>query len=282
LIELLVVIAIIGILIALLLPAVQKVREASNRTKCQNNVKQMCIAAHNYHGHYDRFPAAYQSLGVLPGWGWAAATLPFAEQDSLYKALGIGAEPPVKFGKGANPALPEHHPPGLTQEKLSIYRCPSDRAPDQNTFRLLHGTSNYRAVSGPTAYQYFSPNLDMGGIMFQNAKVRFGQITDGTSNTITVGECKWDDTTEKWAALWPGMSGLRGGSIYISDVMWWMDDQSSVVNGTAPQAFSSYHNNGCFFGFADGSARFFRVGSDPKKLKWLAGRSDGVVVDVEY
>jgi prepilin-type N-terminal cleavage/methylation domain-containing protein len=282
LIELLVVIAIIGILIALLLPAVQKVRESANRTKCQNQMKQMCLALHTYHDTFGYYPPSYatEKPDFTPGWGWATLTLPFVEQDPLYKQI----DPKnVKFGKGANPAYPSHHPDGVTQIRLPLYRCPSDRAPDLNTYRLLHATSNYRAVCGPEpSSNSYTANKDFKGVMWQNSRIRIAQVTDGTTTTIVIGECMWDDLTAKWAALWPGMTGVRNGSIYISDVMWYMDDDSAQVNGTAPQAFSSRHHNGCFFGFADGSARFFRQGSDPKKLQWLAGRDDGILVDVEY
>jgi len=279
LIELLVVIAIIGILIALLLPAVQKVREAANRTKCNNNVKQMCLAAQSYHDGYSVFPAAYRATSTLPGWGWATTLLPYIEQDPLYKGMNVET---TKFGGGKNPAYPIDVPNGYSQTRLAVFRCPSDRAPDLNPYRLEHATSNYRAVSGPYYFQFFTANLDMGGVMFQNSKIRIAQITDGTTNTIMLGECMWDDLTTKWAALWVGMTGTHDGGIYISDVMWWMDEKNSIVNGDAPQAFSSRHNNGCFFGFADGSARFFHTGSDPNKLRWLAGRQDGNAVDVEY
>src|SRR5438132_10255216 len=95
LVELLVVIAIIGVLIALLLPAVQKAREAANRVKCQNNLHQIAIALHNYHGDYGRFPAGYVwkptnpdvSTQTDPGWSWAALLLPYIEQDNLQRQI---------------------------------------------------------------------------------------------------------------------------------------------------------------------------------------------------
>src|SRR5712671_1343499 len=117
--------------------------------------------------------------------------------------------------------------------------------------------------------------------MFQNSKIRILEITDGTSNTVAIGECIFDQPTGKRAAIWPGMTGLRNGSIWISDVMWWVDDATAVINGPAPQAFSSRHTRGAFFGFCDGSVRFFREGGDVTSLKWLAGRDDGHVVQTE-
>ncbi len=113
LVELLVVIAIIGILIALLLPAVQKVREAANRTKCGNNVKQFCLALHNYHGVFGFYPSAYRNTPPIanpttqPGWSWATLILPMVEQSPLYDQLGVEKQ---NFGAGANPAKPPEPP----------------------------------------------------------------------------------------------------------------------------------------------------------------------------
>jgi prepilin-type N-terminal cleavage/methylation domain-containing protein len=275
LIELLVVIAIIAVLIGLLLPAVQKVREAANRTKCTNNLKQMCLALHNYAGVRGSFPSAYVAPGLNPGWGWGSAILPFVEQDPLYKAAGIAT---LIFGNGANPALPN----SFTQTKLTLFRCPSDLGPDLNPLRLNHAMSNYRAVAGPITYPFFFVDKDMGGVMYQNSKIQIVDVTDGTSNTLAVGECLFDEATGKRAALWAGMTGLRDGSIWISDVMWWVDESTARVNGPAPQAFSSRHVGGAFFGFCDGSVRFFREGGDVNIVKWLAGRNDGHVVNVDF
>jgi prepilin-type N-terminal cleavage/methylation domain-containing protein/prepilin-type processing-associated H-X9-DG protein len=277
LIELLVVIAIIAILIGLLLPAVQKVREASNRTKCANNLKQIGLALHNHALVYGPFPPAYRNkpptaFDYIPGWGWAAIILPFVEQDGLYNQLNVQNG---LFGGGANPA----NPTPLSQTPLKIYRCPTDNGPDKNAFRNNHATSNYRAVCGADdAGGLFVTNADRGGVMFQNSKILPTDISDGTSNTLAIGECMYDDAVAKWAAVWPGMIGQFNGSVMISCVMWQVDDASADINGPAPQAFSSRHPGGAFFVFCDGSVRFFREGGNVQNLKWLAGRRDGRIV----
>jgi len=281
LIELLVVIAIIAILIGLLLPAVQKIREAANRMKCSNNLHQMALALHNYNDTIGNLPPAYKTApntSFQPGWGWSTLILPHVEQDNKYRQL----NPDIAvFGLGANPCAPSAAQPG-TQDKLTVFRCPSDPAPDQNTLRVNYGTSNYRAVAGPITYPFFTENLDMGGVMWENSTVKITDITDGTSNTLVVGECIFDPPTGKKACIWAGMHGLEAGAIWISDVMWWVDEATAQVNGTATQAFSSRHGRGANFAFGDGSVRFFRNGTDPNIIKWLAGRSDGVVVPMDF
>ncbi len=277
LIELLVVIAIIAVLIGILLPAVQKVREAANRIKCSNNLKQIGLALHLHADVRGRFPSAYAAEKTNPGWGWGSAILPFVEQTPLYYALDVTKHP---FGDGQNPALPSANI--YTQTALPLFRCPSNMAPDLNDVRLNFPMSNYRAVAGPTYYEVFIANKDLGGVMFQNSKIRIIDVTDGTSNTLVVGECLFDKHVEKRAAIWPGMTGQRDGSIWISDVMWWVDNDSARINGPAPQAFSSRHPSGAFFVFCDGSVRFFREGGDIQNLRWLAGRNDGHIVDNEF
>jgi prepilin-type N-terminal cleavage/methylation domain-containing protein/prepilin-type processing-associated H-X9-DG protein len=277
LIELLVVIAIIAILIGLLFPAVQKVREAANRIKCSNNLKQMVIGLHNRHDALGEFPPAYSAPGFNPGWGWSTYLLPFVEQDNLYAQLKVDT---LIFGLGGNPALPTQHP--LSQTKLTLFRCPADAAPDLNPERLNFAMSNYRSVAGPITYPVFVPDQDMGGVMFQNSAVRIADITDGTSQTLAIGECIFDQRIGKRACIWSGMSGLRDGAVWISDVMWWVDEATAQVNGTAPQAFSSRHPNGAMFAFCDGSVRLFRTGTDPNIVRWLAGRNDGVIVPANF
>jgi prepilin-type N-terminal cleavage/methylation domain-containing protein/prepilin-type processing-associated H-X9-DG protein len=299
LIELLVVIAIIAVLIGLLLPAVQKVREAASRTRCANNLKQIGLALQSYHDANKTFPPAFKNSpgNIDPGWGWSAFILPYVEQMNMYNSpmyngLGVNATVPSNFGGGANPA----NPVPLTQQRLNIFRCSTDPGPDINPFRNNFATSNYRAVAGvggvtatggqPDTTNFpaaFYGDQDLGGIMFQNSHIRMEQITDGSSNTLAVGECMYDETTNKWACIWPGFIGLYNGGVMVSCTMWVVDVNTATINGPAPQAFSSRHQpGGAYFVFCDGSVRYARDTSDPSKTMWLAGRSDGVVVPPDF
>ena len=123
-------------------------------------------------------------------------------------------------------------------------------------------------------------------MLWQNSKVAFPWITDGTSNTVVLGECIFDANPKpphqpKWAAIWAGHTGLYNGGIRISDNMWHLDETSAKINGEASQAFGSRHGGGGYFGFADGSVRFFRNGTNPDIIRFLAGRADGVILDFD-
>lgn len=275
LIELLVVMAISAVLLGLLLPAIQKVRAAADRIRCQNNLKQFGIALHTFADVNTVFPSAYRAPGFNPGWGWGTELLRFLEQDNLYGGLQPAA---LKFGAGANPALPIP----LTQTVLNVFRCPADGGAALNVQRLNHGLSNYRAVAGATVYPVYEADRDLGGVMYQNSRISLSQIVDGTSNTLAIGECVYDGPAGKRAAIWPGMSGFHDNAVWISDVMWWVDDDSARINGPAPQAFSSRHPGGAAFVFCDASVRFFREGGDVKVVRYLAGREDGQVVTTDF
>ena len=274
LVELLVVIAIIGILIGMLLPAVQSVREAARRISCANNLRQFGLAGLNFESALEKFPPAYEGESTLPGWSWGSFLLPYAEQQNLADFGNVGDG---FYGGGENPAMPDE----FSQTPLELFRCPSDLGPDLNPIRLNHGMSNYRAVAGPEGAGSFIIDFDYGGIMFQNSETKMRDIHDGTSQTLYVGECLFDENSNKRAAVWAGMSGRRGNAIWISDVMWWIDNQSAQINGPAPQAFSSRHPGGAQFVFCDGSTRFFPDGGNFEILRFLAGRDDGVLVALD-
>src|SRR5262249_8657717 len=209
LIELLVVIAIIAILIGLLLPAVQQVREAANRTACQNNLKQIGLALHSFHDARKRFPPGYwdprppPQLG--PGWGWPVYLLLYLEQAPLYRALKVDSE---LFGSGKNLAPPTP----LTQTALSIFRCPSDTGPAINPNYDNHATSNYRGVMAGRApviataagnvVKLNTPFDAFDGMFWRNSKVRVADVTDGLSNTLAVGETALD--AGRWGGIWAG------------------------------------------------------------------------------
>lgn len=196
LVELLVVIAIIGILVALLLPAIQAAREAARRTQCNNNLKQIALAVHGYHDVYKMFPtvsggiqtSAY--LNTCPGWilstgfSWRAVILPQIEQQTLYDRLNLSAVItgcwPVGDTSGAFPRLGDPDPNGKPgNEMIPAFVCPSDPTrPINNT----EGPTNYAGIWGDRA----RPESDRG--VFSRYKVTMASITDGTANTAMVGE----------------------------------------------------------------------------------------------
>jgi prepilin-type N-terminal cleavage/methylation domain-containing protein len=272
LIEILVVIALIAVLIGLLLPAVQKAREAASRISCANNLKQLSLALHTYASDRNQFPPGYKAPKFDAGWGWGAYLLPYLEQSALQNALGVHTR---IFGDGRNPVPPTE----LSQTRLSVFICPNDTGPDLNTIKRNHGKSNYRGVCGPSIPLYFIPDTDYGGVLFQNSQIRIIDIADGTSNTLALGECMLDEATNKVAALWVGMDSSSTGQVFVSDVFWSVDNGDFRINGPGPQAFSSRHPEGAFFGFCDGSVRFMRDTVDVRKIQILAGRSDGEISD---
>jgi prepilin-type N-terminal cleavage/methylation domain-containing protein len=251
LIELLVVIAIIAILIGLLLPAVQKVREAAARTTCTNNLKQIGLGMHNYNDVYGHLPEGWvvnplNNGNPNPGWGWGTLILPFIEQDNLYRALNPDL---VTFT-----AMPAASTNTAFQTKVKIYRCPSDSGEDTNPVLTnpkppSYGRSNYvinREVVGPNVNN-------------AQAYLAIQQIADGSSNTILVGE---RDSIRNVAAIWPGRSsvttasfeGRPGRGINIP-----YPGSPPPPTGTGDcqrLAFNSLHTGGVNFLLGDGSIHF--------------------------
>lgn len=223
LVELLVVIAIIGILIALLLPAVQAAREAARRSQCSNNLKQMGLALHNYHDTHNTFPPGYVLTGgatpVISGnyasWGWGAFILPFMEQQPLYDRIDPAT---IRLSNALTAGGPQDRVADL-KKPVAAHRCPSDIGKETNTtFRLRAADnttyvdvamSNY--VGNNTSFKWHSGGrlvspdgnelgqwgvLPMAnapnGIFWRDSDVRMRDIVDGTSNTMCIGERAWE------------------------------------------------------------------------------------------
>jgi prepilin-type N-terminal cleavage/methylation domain-containing protein len=188
LIELLVVIAIIAILIGLLLPAVQKVRDAAARTQCVNNLKQMGLALHGYHDVHlvlpqGQFPWANPGTTTPPyegAWSWQTQILPFIEQDNVYRQAKTWQSSAANYYSWSNP---------MAATKQKIYTCPADSRgpvawPGASSGLPDQALTGYLGVSGTVSAAAGQGN----GILFSGSKVALVGITDGTSNTVMVGE----------------------------------------------------------------------------------------------
>ena len=188
LIELLVVIAIIGVLVGLLLPAVQKVREAANRMSCSNNLKQIGVALHNYHDAQRSFPPGYVELypPLTDRASWITLTLPYFEQDNLWKSY----DRSQSTGGGPNNFL-------LNRTAIKLFKCPSDIDLPPKPYPPSPGIGpwalgNYLANNGlgPMKSHWKPlPSIAKPGIFMVNSKTRIADILDGTSYTMLVSEC---------------------------------------------------------------------------------------------
>jgi prepilin-type N-terminal cleavage/methylation domain-containing protein/prepilin-type processing-associated H-X9-DG protein len=272
LIELLVVIAIIGVLVGLLLPAVQKIRETANRLKCQNNLKQIGLALHNYHDSQLSLPPGYRAAlpysdgttDTAPGWGWAAHILPQLEQDNVYRMIQFDL--PVEHALNA-PAV---------RTMLRLYLCPSD-LPPAAAFAVPDGFGNPLALAAPASYAACaggdeSETTDRYGLgaFYRNSQVRLTDITDGTSTTILIGERAWANAEGIWAGVVSGGVCRRGpynpcpGSSSAWAPAPTLVLAHSHLNNTAADTdgglddFSSKHSGGSNFLFGDGAVHFLR------------------------
>jgi prepilin-type N-terminal cleavage/methylation domain-containing protein/prepilin-type processing-associated H-X9-DG protein len=258
LVELLVVIAIIGVLVALLLPAVQAARESARRTKCQNNLRQFGLAAHSFHDVNQQFPNGYHLLLTHPNgdWGWGIRLLHYIEQAGLYSALSPG-----DF-MGDIPIVTP-----LTQTKLPLFLCPTDPTKEININARNYAKSNYAisALIAP-AHNQLTGNWP---------KIRIATITDGTSNTFLVGE---RDMKKGLAAVYIGRIAN------ITDAMAYgradLPLNTPYAGGSDPNctrhAWTSLHTGGgANFTFCDGSVRF--VSEQIESFKGYTQSCPGIV-----
>ncbi|MGQ0636611.1 MAG: DUF1559 domain-containing protein [Planctomycetaceae bacterium] len=200
LIELLVVIAIIAVVIALLLPAVQQAREAARRTQCKNNLKQIGLAAHNYHDAHSALPPG-RLINLVTGQGHCfsgyAYLLPFLDQGNLYQQIDWTANPDIIPGNNA----------AMTAMVLPVFQCPSDLA---TIIQAGFGVHNYPLNTGSTfPVSPRNPSaVPVTGIFFENSRVRFADVTDGTSQTVCVSETVKADPNGP--TTWDGVGRTNG------------------------------------------------------------------------
>jgi prepilin-type processing-associated H-X9-DG protein len=279
LIELLVVIAIIAVLIALLLPAVQRARESARRCTCQNHLKQIGVALHNYQGLHSVLPPGYvgavdrtnpdnETNDLGSGWGWASMILPQLEQADIYNAVNFD----MNIEHAANQTV--------RTRPLELFFCPSS-TPNLGVWAVTDdtgasvvcevATSNYVGVSGVGEV---GDSLDAGeGLFYRNSKLAARDIVDGLSQTLAVGERSSNLSPVTWTGRVPGgwsfaTPSSRGGTVLsnpLPEPAFVMilgpvgtDDGNRTPND--PQAhiedFWSWHTGGAHFLMADGAVRF--------------------------
>lgn len=299
LVELLVVIAIIGVLIALLLPAVQAAREAARRTQCTNQLKQIGLGLHNYHDTFQTLPPGMVNNRRT---AWAALMLPYVEQNALHESLGISQG--AQMQTDGNNQVEQ-------QIVVEVYRCPSDTAPDINTSRANKASANYVGNFGavetepnPDASNRMQVKVNSGdgkidgvippGIFGINSRTKFRDITDGMSNTIGVGERAWSMNNVNYdclAAVWSSASGSKFNSGNNASMMASiLAIGGSGINQTDANhgckvGFGSRHPGGSQFMFMDASIHFLsetiEYNNNPavnSTLEYLLNKSDGQVV----
>jgi len=297
LIELLVVIAIIAILIGLLLPAVQKVREAAARAKCSNNLKQLGIAVHAYHDANGTYPAGKspwpegpRPVYPLTGRGWILETLPYIEQNPLYMQF----EPSRvgDMGSGGGILSPAMIP--LLRTTVPTLHCPSDSASVSSPYASqqyqmspnVTELTNYKGVIGDTRmggggsiHAGTEPDchntIGCNGIFYRNAyqdKLSMASVTDGTSNTYLIGE-DVPEHNQHSAAFYS-----NGDYASCHAPLNYMPKPATPGNWPNVISFRSRHSQGANFCLADGSIRFVRQTIDYTQYRRSCTKAGGEVI----
>ncbi|QDT67040.1 DUF1559 domain-containing protein [Calycomorphotria hydatis] len=318
LIELLVVIAIIAILIALLLPAVQQAREAARRSDCKNKLKQLGLALHNYHDSHRVFPIG-QGIDAVNCGGtdtsserrapWTVLILPYIEQTALYNQFDMEGDFESTYAENPGPTTGNGIP---SQEEVHAFHCPSFPSPDKlhtNYFGVMGGGSDDFECQPNSSSTRRGRNFWTNGILYQNSKIKFRDITDGTSNCFIVGETKYqlgangrsDSHRFGWASTIRGTGDTVLGTVAAAtdvkineydgdgntgDTGFGGSAASSfgTVGGNAAtnhlqgRAFGSYHVGGTHFCMADGSVHFLSENIDITTYQNLGIRNDGNVI----
>ena len=248
LVELLVVIAIIGILIALLLPAVQAAREAARRMQCTNNLKQVCLALHNYHDVHQCFPPGWMYFGGKDAqFGWSTFILPFIEEKPLHDSLNL-------YGRQLNEVIGSADE-YLIKTPLDALVCPSADAYPQNPNYDSWGTSTYPGCTG--VVERAGTKINSGILMCSSPggkadwPIKFRDVTDGTSNTFAVGERPMHTNIN--AGVWVGVSQENKANKVIAVTGSVCD---KLNHASMSFGFGSKHPDGANFSMCDGSVRF--------------------------
>jgi len=335
LIELLVVIAIIAVLIALLLPAVQAAREAARRAQCVNNLKQIGLALHNYASANGVFPPGYVSsidrtvldacnqdrenqhgVDLGAGWAWGSMILPYLEQQPVYSSINFSL------------SVAYHQNDTCSLTALNVFLCPSDPGPStipvfedppdpanpgsysashvvdtlsRGNYVGMYGIGEVCAQSGANDSANNNGVGPMGqhaGMFYRNSRVSFADITDGTSNTIAVGERSHNLSYVTWVARsidgWLGItSPIEGGTDRFNpspEECWvqvlgpaGLEDGSRTINNPAAHVedYWSRHPGGANMLFGDGSVRFLKSTINPVPWRAMATRNFGEIISAD-
>jgi prepilin-type N-terminal cleavage/methylation domain-containing protein len=290
LIELLVVIAIIAILIGLLLPAVQKLREAAARIQCSNNLHQIGVAMHNYHDTLGKLPYA-RSGGRPQDASWAVVILPFIEQEPAYKLFST----PIKNGSGTFPMNPddnlndlnrtEFQATGALNVQVKTYLCPARRNAPQTSENGGRTYGNVQGACGDYA-ACFGDDVFNTGAFWANTQYavgfRLADLRDGTSTTFLVGE-KHVPVGEF------GTLAANDFCIYAAKDAWSVGRQAGprhplalTIRDKPNGQFGSFHTGVVHFVFGDAHVQPVRTTTSGSTLALLANRADGQVISEDY